>query len=106
MFASPLLTALLAASERVAGAAGVRPNSGRRRMLPILQQTLANYARLGAPGAFSGPIARGDAATIAKHLGVLRGVPEAREVYIALARAALRDLPAKNRAELEKILKR
>ncbi len=106
MFASPLVTALLAASERVAAAAGVSPTAARRRMLPILQQTLANYARLGAPGAFSGPIARGDAATIAKHLGALRGVPEAREVYIALARAALRDLPAKNRAELEKILKR
>ena len=106
MFASPLLTTLLAASERVAGAAGVRPIAARRRMLPILQRTLANYARLGAPRAFSGPIARGDVATIAKHLGALRGVPEAREIYIALARAALRDLPAKNRVELEKLLKR
>jgi len=106
MFASPLLTALLAASERVAGAAGVSRKAARERMLPILRQTLANYARLGAPGAFSGPIGRGDVATVGKHLGVLRGVPGAREIYIALARAALRDLPAKNRAGLEKILKR
>jgi predicted short-subunit dehydrogenase-like oxidoreductase (DUF2520 family) len=106
MFASPLLTALLAASERVAGAAGVSRKAARERMLPILKQTLANYARLGAPGAFSGPIARGDVATVKQHLDVLRGVPGAREVYIALARAALRDLPAKNRDGLEKILKR
>jgi predicted short-subunit dehydrogenase-like oxidoreductase (DUF2520 family) len=106
MFASPLLTALLAASERVAAAAGVSRAAARERMLPILRQTLANYARLGAPGAFSGPIARGDATTVAKHLSVLRGVPGTREVYIALARAALRDLPAKNHASLEKILKR
>ncbi|MGA7931172.1 MAG: Rossmann-like and DUF2520 domain-containing protein [Candidatus Sulfotelmatobacter sp.] len=106
MFASPLLTALLAASERVAVAAGVSRKAAAERMLPILRQTLANYARLGAPGAFSGPIARGDLATVEKHLSVLLGVPGAREVYVALARAALRNLPAKNRSELEKILKR
>lgn len=74
-------------------------------MLPIITQTLANYARLGAPGSFSGPIARGDVATIEKHLRGLLEVPRAREVYIALARSALRDLPSKNRAALEKILK-
>ena len=106
MFASPLLTALLAASEHAAGAAGVSRKAARERMLPILRQTLANYARLGAPGAFSGPIARGDVATVEKHLSVLLQVPGAREVYVALARAALRNLPAKNRSELEKILKR
>ncbi len=106
MFASPLFTALLASTERVAGAAGVSRKAARVRMLPILQQTLANYARLGAPGAFSGPIVRGDVATVEKHLSVLQRVPGAEEVYIALARAALRDLPIKNRASLEKILKR
>jgi predicted short-subunit dehydrogenase-like oxidoreductase (DUF2520 family) len=105
MFASPLLTALLAAGERVAGAAGVGRKSARDRMLPILRQTLANYARLGAPGSFSGPIARGDVATVRKHLQVLLEVPEVREVYVALARSAPRALPAKNRAALQKILK-
>jgi predicted short-subunit dehydrogenase-like oxidoreductase (DUF2520 family) len=105
MFASPLLTALLAASERVAVAAGISRKAARQRMLPMLRQTLANYARLGAAGSFSGPIARGDVATVRKHLRVLRKVPAAREVYVALARAALRDLPAKKRAALEKILK-
>ncbi len=104
MFASPLLTALLAASERVAAAAGVNRKAARKRMLPILTQTLANYARLGAAESFSGPLARGDVATVGKHLKVLGKVPGAREVYIALARAALRDLPAKNRAALEKML--
>jgi len=105
MFASPLLIALLAASEHVAVTAGVSGKAVRDRMLPILRQTLANYAKLGAPGSFSGPIARGDVATVGRHLKVLLEVPEVREVYIALARAALRDLPAKNRAALEKVLK-
>jgi predicted short-subunit dehydrogenase-like oxidoreductase (DUF2520 family) len=106
MFVSPLLTALLAVSERVAGAAGERRSAAKERMLPILKQTLANYADLGAAQSFSGPIVRGDVETVRKHLSALRAVPEAREVYLALARAALRDLPTKNRAALEKILKR
>ena len=105
MFASPLLTALLAASEDVAVAAGVSPKAARERMLPILRQTLANYARLGAPGSFSGPIVRGDVATVQKHLRVLREVSGVRDVYVALALTALRDLPAKNRTTLEKILR-
>ncbi len=105
MFISPLLTALLAASERVAVAAGIPRTMVMERMLPILTQTLANYAAFGAAESFSGPIARGDLETIRKHLAVLRAVPDAREIYIALAQAALRDLPAKNRTALEKILK-
>jgi predicted short-subunit dehydrogenase-like oxidoreductase (DUF2520 family) len=105
MFVSPLLTALLASSESVAAAAGVSRKAASQRMLPILKQTLANYARLGAAGSFSGPIARGDIDTVKKHLQILRRVPEVREVYLALARVALRELPAKNRTELEKILK-
>jgi predicted short-subunit dehydrogenase-like oxidoreductase (DUF2520 family) len=106
MFVSPLLTALLAAGERVAEAAGVRQGAARERMLPIVRQTLANYAALGAPQSFSGPIARGDVATVEKHLRVLRAIPEARNIYVALARSALRDLPAKNRRALENILNR
>jgi predicted short-subunit dehydrogenase-like oxidoreductase (DUF2520 family) len=105
MFASPLLTALVSASERVAGVAGVRGTAAKDRALPILRQTLANYERLGAAGSFSGPIARGDLETVKKHLNVLRRMPGAGEVYIALARAALLNLPAKNRKAMEKILK-
>lgn len=106
MFASPLLTALLVAGERIAAAAGIPRNAARRRSLPILEQTLANYAGLGASHSFSGPIARGDVKTVEKHLRVLRAIPEARDIYIALARAALRDLPGRNRAALEKVLRR
>ena len=103
-FASPLFTALLATTERVAAAAGVTPKAARRRMIPILLQTLANYASYGAPGAFSGPIVRGDVDTVKRHLRVLRSVPAAGDVYIALARAALQYLPVKNRSEIKKSL--
>lgn len=103
-FASPLFTALLAATEQVAAAAGVKRAEIRRRMIPILLQTLANYAQFGAPDAFSGPIIRGDIHTVKKHLRALGGAPAAREVYIALARAALQYLPTKNKRLLRQIL--
>jgi len=103
-FASPMLTSLLATSEKVAALAGVKKKEARRRMIPILLQTLANYASFGAPGAFSGPIVRGDVETVRRHLRALRNAPAAHAAYVALARAALQDLPAKNKAALKKIL--
>ncbi|HLW86779.1 MAG TPA: DUF2520 domain-containing protein [Candidatus Sulfotelmatobacter sp.] len=103
-FASPLLTALLATTEQVAAAAGVNRKEAKRRMLPILQQTLANYAALNAAGAFSGPIVRGDAETIRRHLRSLRKVPGAGEVYVALARAAVRYLPGKRKGQVQRLL--
>src|ERR1700752_704610 len=54
-FASPLLTALLATTDRVAATAGVNRKAAKQRMLPIIAQTIANYAALGAAGSFSGP---------------------------------------------------
>ena len=103
-FASPLFTALLATTEQVAALAGVNRREAKRRMLPILQQTLANYAAFGAARAFSGPIIRGDVDTVKRHLRVLRKVPAARQVYSALAGAALRYLPVKNKKELKRVL--
>lgn len=99
-FASPLLIALLVTAERVARDTGFSATQARRRMLPILRQTLANYLKLGPAAAFSGPIVRGDAQVVRRHLKELRKIPGAGEVYGALARAALRYLPAGNRREL------
>ena len=104
-FASPLFTALLATSEQVALCAGVKRSAARRRMLPILKQTLANYEAIGAASAFSGPIVRGDINTVEKHLAVLRDIPVAQQAYIALAQAALAYLPTKNRKMVEKVLR-
>jgi len=102
-FASPLLTALLAATEQVAGLAGVSPREARQRVLPILLQTVRNYGEFGAPGGFSGPIERGDVATVQRHLEVLRRSPIPRQVYATLARSALEYLPAKNKTALKSL---
>jgi predicted short-subunit dehydrogenase-like oxidoreductase (DUF2520 family) len=103
-FASPLFTALLASTEQVAGLARVTRKAARQRMIPILLQTLANYAAFGAAGAFSGPIVRGDVDTVKRHLGVLRGTPTARKVYLDLVSAGLRYLPVKHKNSLKRIL--
>jgi predicted short-subunit dehydrogenase-like oxidoreductase (DUF2520 family) len=39
--------------------------------MPLLQGSLNNIANVGLPGALTGPIARGDTATIRKHLAAL-----------------------------------
>jgi predicted short-subunit dehydrogenase-like oxidoreductase (DUF2520 family) len=90
-FASPLLIALLANAEAVGRAAGVK--DPRRTLAKILRTTLDNYLDHGAAASFSGPIVRGDAATIRKHLKELRSLPSARAVYKTLAESALQLLP-------------
>ena len=103
-FASPLLIALLVTAERVARVAGFSPGDARKKMLPILRQTISNYAKLGPVGAFSGPLVRGDAAIVGEHLRVLRKVPVALEVYVALARAALRTIPVQDKKKLKELI--
>jgi predicted short-subunit dehydrogenase-like oxidoreductase (DUF2520 family) len=105
-FTSPLLIALLVTGEKVARAAGLSSAEARQKMMPIVRQTLANYAKLGPAEAFSGPIVRGDAQVVRQHLSELKKIPAAGEVYAALARAALRYLPAGNRKQLEKLLRK
>ncbi len=104
-FVSPLLIAALVTAEKVACSAGLKTTEARRMMLPIVCQTFVNYAALGSAAAFSGPLVRGDAEIVRKHLRALTKTPEARAVYIALARSALRHLPVQNRRQLEKALK-
>jgi predicted short-subunit dehydrogenase-like oxidoreductase (DUF2520 family) len=100
----PLLVSLLASSEAVAELARIPHRQARRRMMPIVRQTLANYVKLGPAGAFSGPIVRGDAETIRLHLRSLAKAPAAKYAYLALARAALEYLPSQSKRELQKLL--
>ena len=103
-FSSPLLVATLATAERVGQAAGLSRQQTRKMIAPIVAQTIENYLEHGAAAAFSGPIKRGDLNTVRRHLRDLRKIPEAREVYIALVRSALRELPARNGKAVAKLL--
>jgi len=103
-FASPLIIALLASLEQVARAAGIRKTDIKTMMAPLLWQTLRNYLKHDAASSFSGPLVRGDVATVRKHLAELEKLPEAKAVYAALASAALKSLPVRNRKSLAKAL--
>ena len=74
-------------------------------MQPLLGETLNNYLRADAASAFSGPLVRGDVQTVRKHLAQLQRIPEARDVYVALAKAAIERLPVKNKEALKKELR-
>jgi predicted short-subunit dehydrogenase-like oxidoreductase (DUF2520 family) len=103
-FTSPLWLAFLVTLEDAAKAAGLTRANARRMSLPIIRQTLENYSRLGPKHSFSGPIIRGDTATVATHLAVLKKEPAVGDVYVALALSALDRLPTKKRVELRKLL--
>jgi predicted short-subunit dehydrogenase-like oxidoreductase (DUF2520 family) len=103
-FCSPMIVACLSMAERVAAAAGIPPAAAKRIMHPILRQTIANYLAKGPAAAFSGPINRGDINTIQKHLKALGEVQGAREIYLALARSAVRGLPVRDRKAVEEAL--
>jgi predicted short-subunit dehydrogenase-like oxidoreductase (DUF2520 family) len=69
--------------------AGVRKSRARTVLVPLAQATLRCYERWGGR-AWTGPLERGDADTVRRHLAELRKLPpQYRETYRALARAAL-----------------
>jgi predicted short-subunit dehydrogenase-like oxidoreductase (DUF2520 family) len=82
--ASNHLVALMGQVERIAAGIGVPPEA----YLDLARATLDNVADLGAAAALTGPAARGDWATIERHLVALD--PAERETYRALADAARR----------------
>jgi len=105
-FSSPLVVATLATAERVGRGAGINASQTRKLIGPILRQTLKNYQKGGAAAAFSGPIKRGDLDTVRRHLKELKRVPGASEVYRALAKSGLMDLPSRNREALLRLLQK
>jgi predicted short-subunit dehydrogenase-like oxidoreductase (DUF2520 family) len=78
------LVAMVAESADLLRSAGVADPA--RMLSPLLYAALDNALRLGDAG-LSGPVARGDADTVARHLEVLgRASPRALAAYLALAR--------------------
>lgn len=85
--ASNYAVALAALAEQLARRAGVPAPVAAKLYLPLLRGTVANLER-GPAGALTGPIRRGDVATIRRHLAAL--APEERSLYRELGRVALR----------------
>jgi predicted short-subunit dehydrogenase-like oxidoreductase (DUF2520 family) len=62
--ASNFLVTLQAAAERIAAGAGLEPHEARALLIPLLRGTVENLAEHGPERALTGPIARGDHATV------------------------------------------
>ncbi len=88
VFASNYLTTVLDAALRAYQAAGVPLEVARELARPLASETLANVFRLGPEAALSGPIARGDTATVARQQAAVgRWDPATGDLYEALATA-------------------
>ena len=63
--ASNFLVTLEAAAERVAGGAGLEPGEARALLAPLVRRTVEQWNNAGPERALTGPVARGDDATVA-----------------------------------------
>ncbi len=105
MCGSPLLVALLAAGVDAMRPAGLGEREALALLTPMATATIANVERNGLAGSCSGPLARGDAATVKLHRKALAAHPLLAPIYDALARLALADLPSADPAAIEAVLK-
>jgi len=85
--ASNFLVTLEGAAERLAAGAGVE----RALLVPLVLASVDNWARLGAAEALTGPIARGDEATVARQrAAVAERAPDLLALFDAMADATRR----------------
>jgi len=83
--ASNFLITLEAAAERLAASAG----ADRELLVPLVRATVENWATLGAERALTGPVARGDEATVARQrAAIAERAPDLLPLFDALVNAA------------------
>jgi predicted short-subunit dehydrogenase-like oxidoreductase (DUF2520 family) len=82
--ASNFLVTLEAAAERIAASAGC----GRELLVPLVRATIENWAALGPERALTGPVARGDEATVRRQrAAVADAAPDLLALFDALTEA-------------------
>jgi predicted short-subunit dehydrogenase-like oxidoreductase (DUF2520 family) len=89
---------------------GASPQQATRALLPLLRGTLNNIENVGIPDCLTGPIARGDSGTVAKHIAALeQSAPDILDTYrelglktipVALAKGKIDENAAKELARL------
>ena len=101
--------ALAEAAVQILTRIGFSRRRALQTLLPLMRQMLDNFERLGPQAAWTGPVARGDYLTVAKHFRALRRYPrEIQRAYAALALLGGRVLsktPAATLARIERALK-
>jgi predicted short-subunit dehydrogenase-like oxidoreductase (DUF2520 family) len=88
--ASNALVALEWTASGLLQEAGIDEWAAADMLSPLMQGTLQNVKSLGLEKALTGPILRGDVATVRAHLRALQGNPGARAFYRAMGKQILR----------------
>jgi predicted short-subunit dehydrogenase-like oxidoreductase (DUF2520 family) len=88
VFASNYVVALLAEAERLMSEAGAPAEVARAAVAELALGAVENVGAKGAAAALTGPVARGDVATVERHLARLSGAE--RGLYSLLGRSALK----------------
>lgn len=84
VFSSNNVIALMAAAREAWTLAGLPPEMARPALAPLLAAVAKNIAANDLRDALTGPVARGDAGTVQRHLTALERAPALRELYRAL----------------------
>ena len=84
------IVALLRSAASLWQKMGVDEETAFRSIIPLARATLENAAALGPEAAVTGPVVRGDVATLRRHLAALQArAPEVLPLYIELTRASI-----------------
>jgi predicted short-subunit dehydrogenase-like oxidoreductase (DUF2520 family) len=85
--ASNFTVTLLAAAERIAAGAGLAPAEARALLAPLVRRTAESVAELGPERALTGPIVRGDDATVeAQRRAIEAAAPDLLDLFDELVR--------------------
>jgi predicted short-subunit dehydrogenase-like oxidoreductase (DUF2520 family) len=109
VLASNYVVALHVAAAQAWALAGLPPELARPALAPLTESVAGSVRRLTLESALTGPLARGDLATIESQLRALAGAPELLELYRGLGAMLLAlplALPAERRQALEALLRR
>jgi predicted short-subunit dehydrogenase-like oxidoreductase (DUF2520 family) len=87
--ASNYLVAAIDAAAAVLASTGVAPDKAAQALIPLAEGALRNIAAHGTTGGLTGPVRRGDLATVTRHLEAIRDRPVLAEIYRVLARRAV-----------------
>ncbi len=90
VLASNFPVVLAAVAAEVMRNAGIDGEAARGAVQRLMQAAVENLATAAPETVLTGPVARGDEETVAKHLAALEGDPEVADAYRALTRLARR----------------
>lgn len=103
------LVALFDLATEMLARCGISRRRAEAILVPLVESTVKNIAANGAAKALTGPLARGDLATVKKHLAAMeaKGLFDAAEIYASIGKRALtlaKDLSA-NPRQRDRIVK-